>query len=534
MNREGAETFLRLLAEAEMRGSLPPAPRPPWAGGPGVLGGGRARMMTVAQALTAVRALDADTVEDILADFDLAVSVRELHDQASQRPAGTASAGTGPAGALPASAMRAAAAARLAAAAGRGGPPTRAARPVRSRLAGSTSPPEPTDPKDPKDPKDPADDGPGHGGIDRFVPIGLAVPFHDEDVSGELYLMSYVHTGAGARFIAAWGIRTLSPQHRMSLRSPDLISFELFTVTDDRGARYELDFAPGGSPEWASEISLRPDPPDDIRWLDVASPLSPAVRVELPPENSAADSAPQVSETKLSPGEHLLIMLAERLMTTAPELPQDLRQRRGAVTAGPLQTRTAGLGDIIAALEAADVLPPLSPVPARLAALCASMGISGHGIAVPPARDLPEPWLSLLAHYQRRKPDTAPVRDGYAAAAAALPELDGIKLALLGLHNTEGSSSLHVLAEGLTPENPGPLGVDMYFPLSLWLRDSGGRWHAARPAGWHRAGPKGREYAVRLRLVPALTRSTDWIEVLAGGRSAEVRTKLSLRWEYPP
>ena len=47
---------------------------------------------------------------------------------------------------------------------------------------------------------------------------------------------------------------------------------------------------------------------------------------------------------------------------------------------------TTGLGDIIAALEAVDVLPPLSPVPARLAALCASLGIGGHGIAVPPAR----------------------------------------------------------------------------------------------------------------------------------------------------
>jgi hypothetical protein len=71
----------------------------------------------------------------------------------------------------------------------------------------------------------------------------------------------------------------------------------------------------------------------------------------------------------------------------------------------------------------------------------------------------------------------------------------------------------------------------MYFPLSVWLRDSGGRWHAGRPAGWHRNGD---EYAVRLQLVPPLTRSTAWLEVLAGGRSAEVRTTLPLRWGYPP
>jgi hypothetical protein len=196
---------------------------------------------------------------------------------------------------------------------------------------------------------------------------------------------------------------------------------------------------------------------------------------------------------------------------------------------------TAALGDIIAGLEAADVLSPLSLVPARLAALCASLRISGHGIAAAPADDLPEPWLSLLAHYQRRKPDLAPVRDGYAGVAAVLPELDGVRLALLGLLNSEGSSSLHVLACGMTAEGqPGPLGVDLDFPLSIWLRDSGGRWHAARPAGWHRTGPGNRECAVRLRLVPPLGRSTPWIEVVAGGRSAEVRTRLPLRWGYPP
>ena len=45
------------------------------------------------------------------------------------------------------------------------------------------------------------------------------------------------------------------------------------------------------------------------------------------------------------------------------------------------------------------------------------------------------------------------MREGYAALAAALPELDGIRLTLLGLQHTEGSSSLHVLARGRMPEH---------------------------------------------------------------------------------
>lgn len=243
---------------------------------------------------------------------------------------------------------------------------------------------------------------------------------------------------------------------------------------------------------------------------------------------AGAEPRVSVSDTKLSPGEHLLVMLAERLLTGTPEFP-----RRGLLAAPPTSPRqvvAGGFGVIIAALEAAGVLSPLSPVPARLATLCASLDLTGHGIAAPPTPDLPEPWLSLLAHYRRRKPEPTQMHEGYVALATRLPELDGIRVNLLGLQHTQGGSSLHVLVQGRIPEpRPGPLDIDLNFPLSLWLRDSGGRWHAARPDRCHQAG---RERAIRLRLVPPLTRPADWVEVLAGGRSAEVRATLPLRWRY--
>jgi hypothetical protein len=345
-----------------------------------------------------------------------------------------------------------------------------------------------------------------------------------------MFLMAFVHTAAGARFTVAWRASgaydpQLSPVH------PGILPVQRFTVTDNRGGRYHLDLTGSRVPEWAGDLSLRPDPPDDISWLDISASEGPVVRVELDPGNAEAVAEPVVSETKLSPGEHLLVMLAERLLTVAPEFPHDLRMQLAAISPGPLHTMATGMGDVIAALEAADVLSPLSPIPGRLAAVCAGMRVSGHGIAAPPTHDLPEPWLSLLAHYQRRKPDTTPVRDGYAAVAAALPELDGVRLALLGLLNTEGGSWLQVLARGLVPESPmGPFGIEHYFPLSVWIRDSGGRWHASRPAGWHRGSG---EHVLKLQLVPPLSRSTAWIEVLAAGLSAQVRIRLPLRWGYP-
>src|ERR1017187_4294594 len=92
MNREGAEIYLRLLAESEMRGSMAPARQRPSPG----MGGSTAQRRVVSQALTAVHALEEETAEDILADFDLAVSVRQRQD----RPAGSSGV-TGATGARP-------------------------------------------------------------------------------------------------------------------------------------------------------------------------------------------------------------------------------------------------------------------------------------------------------------------------------------------------------------------------------------------------------------------------------------------------
>lgn len=482
MDRESAETYLRLLAEAALRGSLTPAPGAPWGSGTG----SEASMVTVGRALAAVGAVDVATMEEILTEFDLAVRVRQL----GRARGGTAGwvvqgpsiryMGLGPAG--------------------------------RSGRPGAES--EPTG--------DDAEAG-------RFVPVGLTVPFRAGVISGELCLMSFAQTSTGARFIAAWDVRTTGLQTRLGPESSGLIPFDEFTVTDDRGARYELDAKPGSDPHWSSEISVRPAPPRDIRWLDVAGPDQPGVRIGLGPPIPPAGK-PQVNDVKLSPGEHLLIMLAERLLTSVPQAPARARQR-AAMPSAALRAMAAGLGDVVAALEAADVLSLLSPVPARLATLCASLDLDQHGITAPPVAVLPEPWLSLLAHFQRRRPEPPPMRDSYAPLAVTLPELDGIRLALLGLLHAEGTSSLYVLARG--PERShryGPLDIDLAFPLSVWLRDSGGRWHAARSDRRHRGG---RENMIQLQLVPPLTRPTAWAEIIIGAQSAEVRTTVPLRWECP-
>ena len=63
-----------------------------------------------------------------------------------------------------------------------------------------------------------------------------------------------------------------------------------------------------------------------------------------------------------------------------------------------------------------------------------------------------------------------------AATAAEVRELDGAKIAIIGLHHGERGTIMHLLATGITLEAGWPYRVR---PLPvLWIRDSRGRWHA--------------------------------------------------------
>jgi hypothetical protein len=492
-----------------------------------------------AWALTAVGALDLQTAEAILADAELAVAARYRPEAAMRSSVGPRLGPRRFAGGRPLARMSqlmpsVPAPAPIPAPADPARPDTArpdtarpdTARPDTARpdtAPPDTAPPD-TAPPDTAPPDTAPPDGPAQpDGPGRYVPVGQMILFHDELISGELDLMSYAHTAAGARFTGTW--RTLGSRHH------DLPPVDAIIVIDDRGQSYDLMFATKGRPESTCDLTLCPDPPPDIGWLEITAPGEQAVRVDL--GRRAERPEPKISEISLSVGEHLLNRIAERLLTLAPEYQVNWHSRLAYTPRASMVANLAGgLGATIAALEAAEVLSPRSPVPARLAALCASLRIGGHGITAAPAQDLPEPWLSMLTHYHRRKPETAPAGDGFAAVAAALPELEGIRLVLLGLHNYDGGTWMDTLALGQLPlPQQGALGLDIAFPLSVWVRDGAGRWHAARPAGWYREGG---EATLTLRLSPPLTRSCAWIEVLATGQSAEVRATVPLCWGYRP
>jgi len=442
MDRERAETHLRLLAEAEPRRALKmPAGSIP----------GRwysARLALVAQALAAVGAVGADVAAEIQADVVLAVASRHRLD---------ARLGPGP---------------------GR----------IRSAPRRASW---------------------------RVVPVGQVIKIQTDDLRRDLLLVAYVQSAGGARFIVTeWPFRPFA-----------------FTAADDRGVSYQISWRGEMAPR---ELQLRPDPPHLIRWLDLATAAGePAIRIDLDPQIPVPDVT--VTRNAHSPGELLLDVIAARILTAAARFSQDDNPGQLAAASPELRALGDGPGHIVAALHAAGMLPPDSPVPGQLAGLCARLGIDGHGITAPPAGDLPERWQSMLTP-PSRKPQPPSGPGILATTVAELPELDGAKIAIAGLHHGERGTIMHLLATGVTPEGDWPYATGVGPLLVLWIRDSDGRWHATRPDsvvspwGVNGANPwtDARMVTVWLRIIPPLDRGTAWIEISAAGRSAQVRATLPL------
>jgi hypothetical protein len=481
---------------------------------------GTTRVTNLARVLIAVGALGPEVADQILADFTLALGARRAGSPSRRSLDATAllrsPAAHVPLGMLMTSRLSAfprTAARSCTVAAGRPGPAGPPATPHRVVRVGQMIPVR-------------AAGENGRGEI--------------EDFGGEIYLLSYARTASGARFttiVQARGGEFVPPgiEHSHMFRPAATLPVDQFLATDDRGTRYRMGFKGrrGRRPtELTGEITLHPVPPTDIRWLDLTTiPDEPAVRIDLNPGNWPP-AIPEVSDsqTAASPGEHLLHNVATRLLLLTLAFPQEIWLHPAAYRREPVPCTADGLGDVIAALRACGAVSPLSPVPGQLAALCAILNITGHGITTPPARDLPAPWLSMLAHYHRRKPQTAPGDTGWAALAGAFPELDGIGLAVLGLHNSAAGTVLYVHASGMTldPHTRLPnLGSDLC--PAIWLRDSGGRWHATRVGTWNAEHDDG--VTMHLEVVPPFSRTASWIEVLAAGSSAQFRTTLPLRWQ---
>jgi hypothetical protein len=435
VDHERAEAYLQLIAEAGLRS------------------GDGLRVTRAAQVLTAVGALDDDVAAQILADFELAVGVREA-DPASR--------------------------------------------------AGRISRPDPRPPRPARTARAPAAGG-------RVVPLGQLVEVRREAASGELCLLSWAQP-------ASRGLLTMIARRGGPSRSEDDLYFNGFGATDDRGNSYGIGLhgsGISGPGEWI--LSLNPDPPPALRWLDLtAVPGGPAARIRL---DGAGQPPPEVtvSPAGASPAGHLLDAIAMRLLAAVAAYPQYIPLDVAGLRVGLV---AEGLGDVVEALRAGGAIAADSPVPGQLARLCEYLEVGGHGIIAPPADSLPERWRGVFIQLLRGAVRRGPA--GSAAAAVALPAVDGIRFTVLGVHDTADRAVIFMHASGATGDESPGMGS---WPV-IWVRSRAG-WHATRPGG---SRDLDGEVTMDVAVMPPLGRDADWIEVIVAGRSAEVGVTLPLRW----
>jgi hypothetical protein len=470
---ERAESHLRRLAEAELRrATTRSADRIPgrWSS---------ARLALVAQTLSAVGAVDPDTADETEANLDLAVALRESIQGNQISP----------------SQRRLSPDVRMRSARLIHSPSPRTATGAPHFRGLGTGQTRPVSQRAPS----------------RVVPVGQVISMRNDDVRRELLLVAYVQSADGARFtMAGW-------------------PFRRFTAVDDRGVRYNIGFR-GGCGEGV--LVVRPDPPHDIAWLDLTTtPGEPAIRIDLDPPDSQFPVPDVTVNRKISsPGELLLNVVTARILTIAAVFPQDTCERLADAKPELLSHASSGLGDMVAALHAADVLSPASRLPGLLAGLCERLGVRDHGITAPPDDELPEPWQSMLTRCHRREPLAAPPSGSLAAMVADLPELDGAKITILGLHHGDRGTILHMLVGGVTPEEDWAYSRGVRPLPLLWIRDSSERWHTTRMSGCNLSRNTG-DALLWLEIVPSLDSGIAWVEVIAAGQSAEARAVLRIGWE---
>jgi hypothetical protein len=348
----------------------------------------------------------------------------------------------------------------------------------------------------------------------RVTPIGRALRVASGRAPSALHFMSLVRTGDGAVITVVmrmyWQPDRPGTDLEITEAGPHHLPYAQLGAVDDQGARYAVRFEGGSgrTASWRGVARLSPVPPPGIGRLDLIGDGTRLIRLPLGPSPARGRQATITEPVAIPPGERLLIVEAERILASG-----DAR--------GPVQGPDPG--EIITVLTEAGAIAADSPVPGQLAALCQRLGAAGHGITVPAAEQIPVPWASILA--QRAAPVPAEVPEVFTPLAAVLPEVDGAQFALAGLSTAAGESHLHV-ASSVMPQVTGRFEHDWTPGLSWWLRDGAGNWHLATTDEQTTAGDGTNTF--RLRLTPPLAAVSGTVEVVITGPATRIRATIPI------
>ena len=284
------------------------------------------------------------------------------------------------------------------------------------------------------------------------------------------------------------------------------------TVTDDRLGRYQVEYATGeiNDEQWSGWLELVPALRPGCRWLDlVFSPGTAPVRISLEPRRP-----PPVVTVEELPAQD---GAARFLDIVADDL---LRDRSPS---------EADLALIVTALTETGVTELEDPALRGLAALASRLGLTLpatiRSVELP---ELPERWREVL--------DSAGTVDGPAGlvpVAAVLPQVDEARWALAGLRSGGESARLFLRGWNVTIDDHrrhliGRHSASVPPGYSFWARDDAGRWHYASgfDGDWQE-----REGNFELVVTPPLHPEATRLDLIITAKSARITVEIPLDWQ---
>ena len=298
------------------------------------------------------------------------------------------------------------------------------------------------------------------------VPIGIAANGEVEGAPIHFYL---------GVLVLDQGDVTLSLQARFSAESigrdhrhvhPLYAALAGIRAVDDRGGTCHADFSGGGGDgKWDGRLSLWPAPPAGVRWLDMTLPGASVVRI--PMDTPPADLRVRTEAVTTTAADRLLDALNARAMLAgATDAAEDF-----------MAGYTSNVAGIAADLVGAGVVTTRSESLRRLAGTAAHFGVPlpGSLAGIDPA-DLPADWLSLHARAGRSDGPT-----GIICVAAVLPEIEGTQCVIEELMSDGHSASMQVHARGWPEHRHG--GGRRIEKFEWTARDDLGGWYLLEDVG---------------------------------------------------
>jgi hypothetical protein len=352
-------------------------------------------------------------------------------------------------------------------------------------------------------------------GPPRAIPVGVSASGEIEGVPVRFYLGALVFDQSGA----ALTVRARFPAELEERDDGFYDALSDISAVDDRGGAYRAGFSGGGggAGEWDARLQLSPAPPPGVRWLDMTVPGAPAVRVRL--DATPRDLQITTEQVTTSAADRFLDAQTLRLLA---------RQSTDLDWPSDDDPDVSDDGDLLPLLRiashlvAAGVLRTDSPSLRRLAAAAAQSGTPlPDPLAAIEATDLPADWLSLLS-----RADCTDGPTGAIPIAVVLPEVDGVQCVIVELVSDSESATMQVHARGW-PEPREPFGVRSD---QIWwtARDDLGGGYLVRESGSSYGND---EADLDLEISPAINPQARVLDIILTGTTTRVTVSVPLDWQ---